>query len=87
MHATNHRLSGGARAKGLLRGWIGLAAGLGLIWAMAYVILPWGQTLPPVRPVMQAIEEAGVDAGAYWYTQSEETADAQMYVRNAVRSR
>lgn len=65
--------------------WIRLGLGLGLMWLMAYVILPWGQTLPHIRPIMETISAADIDAGAYWYTQSEETARAQMFVRNAIR--
>ncbi|MBR9982481.1 MAG: hypothetical protein KFF50_15725 [Desulfatitalea sp.] len=68
-----------------LRAWLGLALGLGLLWSLAYVVLPWGQTLPHVRPIMASIEQSNIDAGAYWYTQSEETARAQMFVRNAIR--
>ena len=64
---------------------MGLAMGLGFIWMMAFVILPWGQTLPHIRPIMDKIAEANIDAGTYWYTQSEETARAQMYVRNTIR--
>jgi hypothetical protein len=69
------------------RAWLRLALGLGLIWAMAFVILPWGQKLPHIRPIMKTITDANIDAGAYWYTQSEETAPAQMYVRNATRGK
>lgn len=69
------------------RGWFGLAMGLALIWIMAYVVLPWGNRLPFIAPIMQAIEVSGIDAGAYWYTQSEETAVAQMYVRHAIDGR
>lgn len=68
-----------------LRAWLGLAAGVGLLWVVTYVVLPWGQTLPYIQPIMQAIEESDIDAGMYWYTQSEETAQAQMYVRHAIR--
>lgn len=68
-----------------LRGWLGLAIGLGFIWMMGFVILPWGQTLPHIRPIMASIEQSNIDAGTYWYTQSEETAQAQMFVRNAIR--
>jgi hypothetical protein len=71
--------------KSPLRAWLGLAFGLGLLWAATYIVLPWGQTLPYIKPIMQAIEESNIDAGAYWYTQSEETALAQMYVRHAIR--
>lgn len=68
-----------------LRPWLKLGMGLGLIWIMAYVVLPWGQTLPHIRPVMSAMEKADINAADYWYTQSEETARAQMFVRNAIR--
>lgn len=68
-----------------VRAWLMLVLGLGLMWMVAYVILPWGQTLPHVGPVMANIAEANIDAGTYWYTQSEETARAQMFVRNAIR--
>ena len=71
--------------RGSMRGWLGLAAGLALLWATAYVILPWGGQLPYIKPIMQAIEASDIDAGAYWYTQSEETAIAQVYVGNAIR--
>lgn len=70
-----------------LRGWFGLAAGLGFIWVMAYIVLPYGQTLPYIQPVMRVIAESDVNAGTYWYTQSEETAVGQMYVRNVLRDR
>lgn len=68
-----------------LRAWLGLAFGLGLLWAAIYIVLPWAQTLPYIQPIMQAIEESDIDAGTYWYTQCEETAQAQMYVRHAIR--
>ncbi len=67
-----------------IRGWLRLAAGLAMIWIMAYVVLPWGNKLPFIAPIMQAIEVSGIDAGTYWYTQSEETAVAQMYVGHAI---
>ncbi|MCJ8498962.1 hypothetical protein [Desulfatitalea alkaliphila] len=69
-----------------LRGWLGLAAGLGLLWVTAYVILPWGNQLPYIQPIMQAIEDSEIDAGTYWYTQSEETAVATMFVQNTLRT-
>jgi hypothetical protein len=69
---------------GRLRGWVMLASVLGLMWLVTYLLLPWAQNLPLVRPVMRIIADADIDAGAYFYTQSEETARAQMYVRNSV---
>lgn len=69
------------------RGWVGLVVGLIFLWAMTYVVLPYGQTLPYIQPVMKAIADSDVDAGTYWYTQSEKTAVGQMYVRNTLRDR
>jgi hypothetical protein len=77
--------TGSTARQSALRAWFGLAVGLGLLWAATYIVLPWGQTLPYIQPIMQAIEESDIDAGTYWYTQSEETALAQMYVRHAIR--
>jgi hypothetical protein len=68
-----------------IKAWLLLAIGLGLIWVMTFAALPLGQRLPAVGPVMDAIERADIDAGTYWYTQSEETARAQMFIRNAIR--
>jgi hypothetical protein len=86
MQNPNPESSAGQTSRGSrLRAWLGLAFGLGLLWAAIYIVLPWGQTLPYIQPIMQAIEESDIDAGTYWYTQSEETAQAQMYVRHAIR--
>jgi hypothetical protein len=65
-------------------GWFRLFAGLGAVWILAYVLLPWVSGLAAVRPVMEVLEEAGGDATAYFYTQSEQTALAQMHVRNVL---
>lgn len=67
------------------RAWLALAVGLGLIWALAYVVLPLGQALPHIQPIMESIDRANIDVGSYWYTQSEETAQAQLFIRNAIR--
>jgi hypothetical protein len=67
---------------GPLRGWLGLVTGLAAFWLLVFVALPLAQRLPLVRPVMEIITEADVDAGSYWYTQSEETTQGALYVRN-----
>jgi hypothetical protein len=66
------------------RGWLGLGIGLAAIWLITFVILPGIQRLPLIKPVMEIIAESGVNAGSYWYTQLEETADGSMYVRNTL---
>lgn len=87
MQAKNTKNRTGRKYAGKLRGWFGLSFGLVLVWVMAYVVLPWGQTLPHVRPVMRAIAESNVDTGTYWYSQCENTAVAQMHIRNTLRNR
>jgi hypothetical protein len=77
--------TGSTARQGSLRAWLALALGLGLLWAVTYIVLPWGQTLPYIQPIMQVIKESDINAGTYWYTQSEETAMAKMYVRHAIR--
>jgi hypothetical protein len=67
-----------------LRGWFGLLAGLALLWVLITVVLPWGQEQPGLGPIMAAIKASDVDVGTYWYSQSEQTAVAQNYVRNAL---
>ena len=87
MHKVNVVSEKVLQKRGKLRGWIGLATGLALIWALAFVILPWSSKLPLIAPVMQAIAVSDINTGAYWYTQSEETAIAQMFVQHAIRNK
>ncbi len=71
----------------MFRGWFELAVSLVVIWMMAYVVLPWGRTLPYIQPVMQVAVDSNVDMSAYWYSQCEITAAAFMHVRNTLRNR
>lgn len=75
-----------ADRRGLLQGWLGLAMGLAALCFMAFVALPLGQRLPFVGPWMAIISEADINTTAYWYTQSEETAEAAMLVRNKMEA-
>lgn len=61
-----------------------LLAGLLGLWLLAAFLLPWLQTLPAIRPVMDIISAADLDANQYFYTQSEETFMAQSYVRDSL---
>ncbi len=67
-----------------LSGWLRLSLGLGAVWVLAYVVLPWLSNASPARPVMEVLGESGAKATDYFYTQSEATALAQMYVRNTL---
>jgi hypothetical protein len=74
-----------AEGKGkTLRGWMQLGLGVAALWLLTFVVLPLGQRLPVVEPVMQAIVKADIKATQYWYTQSEETAYSAMYIRHTL---
>jgi len=66
------------------RGLMGLGLGIFAFWLLTYVVLPTGQKLPVVKPVMDVLIAEDVDAGSYWYTQSEETAVGAMYIKNTL---
>jgi hypothetical protein len=67
-----------------LRGWIKLGIGVAALWLLTFVLLPLGQKAPIVEPMMSIIVKADINAGSYWYTQSEETAYGAMYVRKTL---
>lgn len=50
--------------------------GLAMIWMFMFMVLPWAQTLPVIKPIIDIISEADIDANQYFYTQSEETYQA-----------
>ncbi|MCA1742623.1 MAG: hypothetical protein ABR542_03505 [Desulfonatronovibrio sp.] len=51
-------------------------AGAFMIWLLIFVALPWAQKLPVIKPIMEVITDADLDANQYFYTQSEETYQA-----------
>jgi len=68
----------------MLKGWGGMLLGAGLLGLLIFVVLPWLGRLPGIRPVMAVIETADIDANVYFYTGSEETAVAEIHVRQAL---
>ena len=69
---------------GALRRWAGLIAGLGLIWAFVFLIAPALQRTEMVRPLAQYVRESGIDASALYYTEVQETGEAEMSIRDAL---
>jgi hypothetical protein len=60
-------------------------AGLAGILLFAFVVIPALQRLGPVREVRAAIQAAGIDATALFYTESDVSAEAEFAIRNAIR--
>lgn len=50
-----------------------------------YVIGPIGLQLPLIKPVADFVEEYGINANGYYYTDVEEFIDAEMYLKNSMR--
>jgi hypothetical protein len=74
-----------AGAPGAMHRWARFFAGVLVILAFAFGVLPAVQRLGPVREVHDAIQESGIDATALFYTESEMSSDAEASIRNALR--
>jgi hypothetical protein len=70
---------------GALNGWMRLVIGSILILLLAFVVVPLVQGLGPVREVRDAIDRAGIDASALFYTETEESFEAENAIRNALK--
>ncbi len=81
---TNPGPDGRQRPSGIFRKWAALLFGVFLIWLFMFVIAPWIQKSPSVKPLADFIEESGIDASALFYTEVEEASDAELYMRSTL---
>ena len=70
---------------GLLKRWAGLFLCLFILWLLMAYAAPWGRQTDTLRPFMDVIEERGIDATAYYYTDLEEFAEAENNITHALR--
>ena len=84
-HKFSTILDGQRRPSSMISRWAGLLLGFFLVWLFMFVVAPWIAGSPQVKPLAQFIEETGIDAGALYYTEIEETAEAEMYLHDAGR--
>ena len=82
-HQRTHTSCSGAPSAG--GRWARFAAGLAGILLLAFVVIPALQRLQPIREVRAAIQAAGIDATALFYTESDVSAEAEAAIRNAIR--
>ena len=66
------------------RKWAALAAGIAVIWAFIFVIAPALQKNEMVQPLADYVRESGIDASALYYTEVQETGEAEVYLRDAL---
>lgn len=86
MHTnTNSGPDGRQRPSGILRRWSALLLGIVLVWLFMFVIAPWIQKSPSVKPLADFIEESGIDASALFYTEVEEASEAELYMRSTLK--
>ncbi len=67
-----------------LKRWAFLFAGILVIGIFSSVIGPWIVELPLMKPVNQVIQERGIEANLYDYTEIELFGDADFYMRHAM---
>jgi hypothetical protein len=60
-----------------------LLLGFALVWAFMFIVAPWIEESPAVKPLAQFIQDTGIDASALYYTEIDETAEAEMYFYDA----
>ncbi len=70
--------------RGVLHRWASLLSGIFLIFIFVSVIAPWILGLPYMKSVNSVIQERGIEANLYDYTEVELFADAEFYMRHAM---
>lgn len=81
-HITDGRTC--TRPSGVLLRIGALLLSMALIWIFIFVIAPWIQKLPYVKPLADYIEENDIDAGALYYTEVEEFSEAERNMRDTM---
>ena len=72
--------------RGVLHRWISFLSGILAIFIFVSVIGPWIMELPYMKPVNQVIQERGIEANLYDYTEVALFADAEFYMRHAMEN-
>ena len=70
--------------RGVLHRWASFLSGIFLIVIFVSVVAPWIMELPYMKPVNAVIQERGIEANLYDYTEVELFADAEFYMRHAM---
>lgn len=79
------RLGGGLHSPSpAVRKWMTLLASFFIVWIFMFVIAPWVQTSPAIKPLATFIEETGIDASALFYTEVEEASEAELNMRTTM---
>jgi len=64
--------------------WLAFVAGLIAIWFFVFGLAPFIQRFAPVNTVHEYIEQRDIDATTLFYTETDEFAEAELYLQNAM---
>jgi hypothetical protein len=70
--------------RGALHRWVSFLSGIFLIFIFVSLVAPWIMGLPYMKPVNDVIQERGIEANLYDYTEVELFADAEFYMQHAM---
>ncbi len=68
-----------------IKGWVGLLISVLTIIIFLFVIGPWGEKLPGFQPLADFIDERGIEANMYFYTEVEEFSEAEINMNNTMQ--
>ena len=69
---------------GHLKSWLKLFAGVAVLLFLFYVVGPFLDSLPGIKPVADFVDDSGINAAAFYYTGVEEVGDAVISIRNSL---
>jgi hypothetical protein len=65
--------------------WTRFVVGLLVVFAFAFLVLPWLQGLGPARALREFILKHDIEATGLFYTEVEQCTEAERYVRDSLR--
>jgi hypothetical protein len=81
---TLHGPGGSQNPPGRLKAWFKLCIGVAVLLFFIYVIGPFVDNLPGIKPVTDFIDESGINTPAFYYTGVEEVGEAVVSIRNSL---
>ncbi len=82
---TPQPATGSGFGRGRLTSWFGLLIGLAAIWAFMFVLIPALDHVPGYEEIISQNQELEIRATALFYSDLEQTNEAQNYLRNSRR--
>jgi hypothetical protein len=68
-----------------IKGLLGLLISVMIIIIFLFVIGPWIEKLPGFQPLANFIDERGIEANMYFYTEVEEFSEAEINMNNTMQ--